>query len=225
MGCYTKSRYMKSGLHDQGAQPHMTTFVSNTSPLIDRIWTEGQRGWLRNTVLAVVGAGLLTVSAKISVPFYPVPMTLQSLAVLLIGAAYGWRLGAATVLLYLFQGLMGMPVFAGTPPAIANYLYFVGPTGGFLIGFVASAAIVGLAVERGATRSPVMLAGTMLLAQIVLYALGSAWLAYFAQLSTGATGTGVVRAWAAAQNYLLGDVLKTAVATALTLAFVQKTAR
>jgi biotin transport system substrate-specific component len=216
---------MNFRLHDTGAHLHMTTLVSNSAPLIDRVWAVGNSRMLRNIVLAVAGACLLTLSAKISVPFFPVPMTLQSLAVLVIGAAYGWRLGAATVLLYLFQGLMGMPVFAGTPPAIANHLYFIGPTGGFLIGFVASAAIVGFAVEKGAARSPVLLAGAMLLAQLVLYALGSAWLAYFAQLSTGATGTGVVRAWAAAQNYLLGDVLKTAIATALTLAFVKTTDR
>ncbi len=201
----------------------MTTLVSHSAPLIDRIWAAGQARLLRNIVLAVAGAGLLTLSAKINVPFTPVPMTLQSLAVLLIGAAYGWRLGAATVLLYLGQGLMGMPVFATTPPAIANYLYFLGPTGGFLFGFVASAAIVGFAVEKGAARSPVLLAGAMLLAQCVLYVMGSAWLAYFAQLSTGATGTGVARAWVVAQNYLLGDVLKTAIAAALTLAFVKTT--
>jgi biotin transport system substrate-specific component len=199
----------------------MTTLVSNTTPLIDRIWTSGERGMVRNVVLAVAGAALLTLSAKISVPFFPVPMTLQSLAVLLIGAAYGWRLGAATVVFYLLQGLLGMPVFANTPPAVAGALYFVGPTGGFLLGFVASAAIVGYAVEKGAARSVLFLAGAMLLAQMVLFTLGTTWLAYFAQLSSGATGTGFVRAWTLVQTFLLGDALKTAIAVGLTLAFAK----
>ena len=71
--------------------------------------------WVRNGLLAVGGSLLLTLSAKINVPFYPVPMTMQTFAVILIGAAFGWRLGTATVLFYLAQGAMGLPVFAGTP--------------------------------------------------------------------------------------------------------------
>ena len=188
-------------------------------PLVDRFWAAGEgAGVLRQAVLAVAGVVLLTLSAKLQVPFYPVPMTLQTLVVLLIGAAYGWRLGAATVALYLVQGFFGAPVFANTPPAAAGPLYFMGPTAGFLLGFVASAAIVGLAVEKGLARSPLLLAGAILLAQATVFALGFLWLANFATLASGATGAGMARAWTVVQTFLLGDLLKSAIAVALVTA-------
>ncbi len=188
-------------------------------PLVDRFWAAGEgASLLRPVILAAVGVLLLTLSAKLQVPFYPVPMTLQTLVVLLIGAAYGWRLGAATVALYLLQGLLGAPVFANTPPAAAGPLYFMGPTAGFLIGFVASAAIVGLAVEKGLARSPLLLAGAVLAAQAAVFALGFLWLAQFATLASGATGVGAAKAWAVVQAFLLGDLLKAAIAVALVTA-------
>ena len=188
-------------------------------PLVDRFWAAGEgAGYLRPAVLAVVGVMLLTLSAKLQVPFYPVPMTLQTLVVLLIGAAYGWRLGAATVALYLAQGFFGAPVFANTPPVAAGPLYFMGPTAGFLIGFVASAAIVGFAIEKGAARSPLLLAGAILAAQAVVFGLGFLWLAHFASLASGATGAGFDRAWMVVQSFLLGDLLKSAIAVALVTA-------
>src|SRR4051794_39821492 len=103
---------------------------------------------LRPALLAIGGSLALAASAQILVPIQPVPMTLQSLVVLLIGAAYGWRLGAATVLLYLAEGLCGMPVFAGfrAGPAV-----LIGPTGGFLLGFVPAAALAGWLAARGWT--------------------------------------------------------------------------
>ncbi|MBT7550852.1 MAG: biotin transporter BioY, partial [Gemmatimonadetes bacterium] len=90
----------------------------------------------RNTVLAVVGSLLLAVSSKISVPFYPVPMTMQTFVVLALGMAYGWRLGGTTVLLYLAEGAAGLPVFSGTPEKGIGLSYMLGGTGGYLIGFV-----------------------------------------------------------------------------------------
>ncbi len=192
-------------------------------PLVDRFWAAGEGvGLWRQAVLAAAGVLLLTLSAKLQVPFYPVPMTLQTLVVLLIGAAYGWRLGAATVALYLAQGLLGAPVFANTPPAAAGPLYFMGPTAGFLIGFVASAAIAGLAVEKGLARSPLLLAGAMLVAQAAVFALGFLWLANFATLASGATGVGAAKAWAVVQAFLLGDLLKTGIAVALVMALDRK---
>ena len=83
--------------------------------LIGTLWPGGTSKYLRWTVLAIVGTALLTLSAKIKVPFYPVDQTMQTFVVLLIGMAYGWRLGAATVLLYLAEGAAGLPVFTGTP--------------------------------------------------------------------------------------------------------------
>jgi biotin transport system substrate-specific component len=187
-------------------------------PLIDRVWAAGERDILRQAALAFAGVVLLTLSAKLQVPFYPVPMTLQTLVVLLIGAAYGWRLGAATVALYLLHGFLGAPVFANTPPAAAGPLYFMGPTAGFLLGFIASAAIAGLAVERGLARSPLLLASALLLAQATVFLLGTLWLAYFATLANGASGVGFARAVTVVETFLLGDLLKTAIATAVVTA-------
>jgi biotin transport system substrate-specific component len=197
-----------------------------TGPLINRLWAiEGQYSLVRQGVLAVCGVALLTLSAKISVPFYPVPMTLQTLVVLLIGAAYGWRLGMVTVALYLAQGFFGAPVFANTPPAVAGPLYFMGPTAGFLMGFILSAGIAGFAVEKGMGQSLVKLAAAMLLAQATVFALGYLWLGFFAALANGSTGVGAARAWSVIQTFILGDLLKTGIAVMLVIAFDRKTAR
>src|SRR5690606_16484525 len=124
--------------------------ATERSTLAESLWpAQAAPAWLRNMLLAVGGSLLLTLSAKINVPFYPVPMTMQTFAVLLIGAAFGWRLGTATVLLYLAQGAAGLPVFAGTPEKGIGLLYLMGPTGGYLVGFAVAAAVVGWLAERG----------------------------------------------------------------------------
>ena len=122
------------------------------STLVGLLWPsrdDARFAALRALVLMVVGTGLLTVSAKVQVPLPFVPMTLQTLVVLMIGASYGWRLGGATVALYLAQGAIGLPVFANTPPLPAGIGYFMGPTGGFLFGFLAAAVATGYMAERG----------------------------------------------------------------------------
>ena len=93
--------------------------------------------------LALVGSILLAISSKIKIPFYPVPMTMQTFVVLFIGIAFGWKLGVATVSLYLFEGLMGLPVFSGTPEKGLGVVYFTGPTMGYLIGFVVTVYLAG----------------------------------------------------------------------------------
>ena len=128
----------------------------------------------RNAALAVGGALALALSAKIQVPFAPVPMTLQSLVVLALGAAYGARLAAATVALYLLEGLVGLPVFAG---ALAGPAYMAGPTGGFLAGFLVAAPLVGSLAERGWDRSWRLLLAAMALGHLAIFTLGFAWLA------------------------------------------------
>lgn len=164
---------------------------------------------LRNVALAVAGSLLMVAAAKIKVPFWPVPMTLQTLAVLALGAAYGARLGAATMALYIAYGLAGLPVFTNTPPVAAGPLYLVGPTGGFLIGFVAAAAIAGWAAARGA--SLLRLIGGLVLADLALLAIGCLWLAFGAQMAGGATGVGLAKAFAyGVQPFLFGEVLKVA---------------
>ena len=86
--------------------------------------------------IALLGSILLAVSSKVKIPFYPVPMTMQTLVVLLIGICFGWKLGVATISLYLFEGIIGLPVFSGTPEKGVGIVYFTGPTMGYLIGYV-----------------------------------------------------------------------------------------
>jgi biotin transport system substrate-specific component len=168
---------------------------------------------LRNVALAVAGSLLMVAAAKIKVPFWPVPLTLQTLAVLAIGAAYGSRLGAATIALYIAYGLAGLPVFTNTPP-VAGPLYLVGPTGGFLVGFVLAAAIAGWAAERGASK--LRLAAGLVLADAVLMSVGCLWLAFGAQMAGGAMGVGIAKAFAyGVQPFLLGEVLKISLAACL----------
>ncbi len=170
---------------------------------------------LQEVALVLAGTLVLYISAKIAVPFYPVPMTLQTLAVMAIAAAYGQRLGTLTVLAYLGEGLAGLPVFTATPPAVAGPRYFLGATGGFLAGFVLLALIVGYAADRGWDRSPFRLFGVMIVADVVVFALGVTWLAAFAHLGSK-TGIGFSAAWAnGAAPFLLGDLLKIALAAAL----------
>ena len=91
---------------------------------------------LRNVFIVLMGTVLLAVSSKIKIPFYPVPMTMQTLVILFLGIALGWKLGLATIFLYLFEGIIGIPVFSGTPEKGVGLVYFTGPTMGYLIGFL-----------------------------------------------------------------------------------------
>ena len=91
---------------------------------------------IKYVFLALLGSIILAISSKIKIPFYPVPMTMQTLAVLVIGVLFGWKLGIATIVLYLFEGIIGLPVFAGTPEKGIGLAYFTGPTMGYLIGFI-----------------------------------------------------------------------------------------
>jgi biotin transport system substrate-specific component len=129
---------------------------------------------VRGFAVALGGSLLLAVSAKVQVPFYPVPMTLQTLVVLLLGAALGARLAAASVALYLIEGLAGLPVFAG---AIAGPVYMAGPTGGFLVGFLVAAALIGFAADRRWDRSWIRLLASLSLGHAVVFAFGFLWLA------------------------------------------------
>jgi biotin transport system substrate-specific component len=91
---------------------------------------------VKNVFITLMGTILLAISSKIKIPFYPVPMTMQTLVILLLGITLGWKLGVATVALYLFEGIIGLPVFSGTPEKGIGLVYFSGPTMGYLIGFL-----------------------------------------------------------------------------------------
>jgi len=153
----------------------MTTRTDAT--LAGLVWPEtaGTHA-LRFAVLTVVGTLLLTLSAKVTVPFWPVKMSLQTFAVLALSAALGWRLAVATVALYLVEGALGAPVFQGTPDRGIGLAYMMGPTGGFLLGFLAQAFIVGHAAETWARGSILRLGAAMLASEVVMFALGILWL-------------------------------------------------
>ena len=98
---------------------------------------------IRRIFIALLGTVILAISSKIKIPFYPVPMTMQTLVVLLIGIGFGWKLGLATIALYLFEGIIGLPVFSGTPEKGVGLVYFTGPTMGYLLGFLVAAFLAG----------------------------------------------------------------------------------
>lgn len=159
----------------------------------------------RNLLLVGAGVCLITLGAKASVPFWPVPLTLQTLAVSVVAAAYGLRLGVATVAAYLLAGLAGMPVFAGMSVGIAPFL---GPTGGFLAGFLVMAAIVGAAADRGWDRAWPKILAAMALANVIVFVPGLLWLGTF-------TGYGAKLLAAGLWPFALGTLVKTALGAAL----------
>lgn len=146
--------------------------------LMGYIWPAhaGLNGWLRNLVLAIAGSLFVAGAAHISVPMLPVPMTLQTLAVLMVGGAYGARLGAATLALYAAEGAAGLPVFAPTPD---GYPGIMGPTGGYIIGFILAAALVGYLAQKAWDRNAFTTFAAMLLGGAVLYVPGLIWLSTF----------------------------------------------
>lgn len=157
--------------------------------------------------LAVLGTLLLTLSAKTRVVLGPVDMSLQTLVVLLIGASFGMRLGVATLLLYLAEGAVGFPVFQATPEKGIGIAYMLGSTGGYLAGFVVMAAIAGWAADRGWDRNVLKLLAAMIVAEIVMMAMGWAWLS---------TLIGADKAWTfGVLPFILPDAVKVALAACL----------
>ncbi len=153
----------------------MTPSTNRNPPLAHELWW-GENPIVRNVFLAIAGSIALWISAKIQVPFYPVPMTMQTFAVLVVGMAFGWRLGAATVILYLAEGAMGLPVFAGTPEKGIGLAYMVGPTGGYLLGFVVAAAIVGWLAQKNWDRNVLTTLVAMIFGTSIIFLFGVAWL-------------------------------------------------
>ena len=131
---------------------------------------------LRNTLLALAGTAIIAISAKIQIPFWPVPMTMQTLAIVVIAMAFGARLGLVTLALYLLEGAVGLPVFAGTPEKGIGLPYMLGPTGGYLVGFVAAAWLAGWLAEKGWDRTFLKATAVNFLATAVVFVFGLAWL-------------------------------------------------
>jgi biotin transport system substrate-specific component len=162
--------------------------------------------WPAQLGLAVAGAAFLAASARIALPlpFTPVPITGQTLAVLLIGALYGSRLGLATVLTYMAEGLAGLPVFA---QGLSGPAVLFGPTGGYIIGFALTAFVVGRLLERQERAALLLTAAVFLLGDVILFVLGTLWLGQ---------SIGYASAWVGGVlPFLPGEVLKIAIATAV----------
>ena len=178
---------------------------------------------LANLVTVVIGSLLLTLSAKISVPVLPVPVSLATFAVAALAAGFGWRIGVATVALYIAQGLAGLPVFTFG----GGWAYIMSPSFGFILGYLPMAWIIGKAADAGASGNMFRLFAVMLLADAVVFAFGFAWLLTVAGLvlQSGGTLPGWIDAGnlvgsayqAAVEPFILWDILKLAFA-ALTVA-------
>ncbi len=173
-------------------------------PLLHRLVPVPHRG-LRTALQVALGVVFLALLAQVRVEVGPVPITGQTLGVLLLAAAAGARLGVATTFAYLGAGVAGLPVFTGGGAGLAT---LTGTTAGYLVGFVVAAALVGALAERGWTTSAPRAFATMLVGNLVIYACGVFWLAQLAPDLSTAIAWGVT-------PFLVGDALKVALATAL----------
>ena len=158
---------------------------------------------LKYVFLALIGSLILAISSKIKIPFYPVPMTMQTLIVLMIGICFGWKLGLATVSLYLFEGVIGLPVFSGTPEKGVGLIYFTGPTMGYLLGFLVAVYISGRFIYDNNLIKNFL---KLLLATSFIYILGIAWLGSLIGWDKPIFRLG-------AQPFLLAELLKILIAT------------
>ncbi len=159
----------------------------------------------------VVGTLFLILCSKISVPVWPVPVTLQTFGVAALAAAFGWRVGLATVVLYIAEGLAGLPVFAG---AIAGPAYLLGPTGGFIVSWLAVVVIVGRAADMGLSHRLLPLFAVMLVGDAVSFAFGYGWLVIVLAGLKGVSPVAVMGAAfdGAIKPFVIWDILKMAFA-------------
>lgn len=179
----------------------MTNTVAQPRTLGDALLPRGRSLWT-DTALVVAFSALVALTAQVQLPWWPVPFTLQTLGVLITGAALGSRRGALALLLYLAEGAVGLPVFAGPPYGIAR---LAGPTGGYLVGFVFAAALVGWLAEHNWDRRVSTAAAAMLLGNLVIYAFGVSWLA----VALGDVGAAISKGLLL---FIPGDLLKIAIA-------------
>ena len=185
----------------------MTTQTATPAPL-------AKTSPLATIGIVLVGSWLLAASSWIEAPMWPVPMTAQTYAVLLIGAVCGFRLAAATVGAYLLEGVAGLPMFAG---GAGGPQHLVGPTGGYLLGFLIGAAAIGWLVERGWNRSFASLLGAMTIGHALIFVLGVGYLAVFTGIG-GALSAGLY-------PFILGSIVKTFAAAATVKAIQGVTSR
>jgi len=158
----------------------------------------------KNLVVVAGATVLLALSAKIQIPFYPVPMTMQVLVVLGLGIAMGWRLALLSILAYLAEGAIGLPVFAGTPEKGIGLAYMAGPTGGYLLGFLLAATTCGVLAERGWDRSMPLCLVAAMIGIVLIYLPGVLWLGVLFGWDKPLIEWGMA-------PFILGDILKVAI--------------
>jgi len=162
----------------------------------------------KQAVLVASGIAALAISAKIMVPMLPVPMSMGTFAVLTIGAAYGARLGLVTIIGYMLVGMLGFDVFAKSTADLNGLEYMMGSTGGYLVGFVLATLALGLLAARGWDRSPVKMAGAMLIGNALIYVPGVLWLGALYGFDKPILAWGLT-------PFLIGDAVKLALAAVL----------
>jgi len=153
-----------------------------------------------------LGSLLLTISAKIKIPFYPVPMTMQTFVVVLMGVTFGWKIGVATISLYLLEGIIGFPVFAGTPEKGLGLVYFMGPTMGYLIGFLFAAFLAGYLNLK---TNIFLIFLKLILSVSIIYILGILWLGHLIGWDKPLLELGVM-------PFLLAELFKISLLTIIT---------
>jgi len=187
----------------------MTATTPHTT-LANTLWPSDAKSnnWLRFVILAFAGSILMALASKIQIPFYPVPMTMSTFVLLGLSMAYGWKLAGATFALYLAEGALGLPVFAGTPEKGIGLAYMMGGTGGYLIGYVLAAVTVGWLGDKGWDRNPLTTFGAMLIGSAVIYIPGLLWLGVLFGWDKPLLEWGLT-------PFILGDLTKIALASAV----------
>jgi biotin transport system substrate-specific component len=179
-------------------------YAINKTSKIERI--------IKLTLIALFGSILIAISAKIKIPFYPVPMTMQTFVILLIGMFFGYKIGLATVTLYLFEGIVGLPVFANSPEKGIGIIYFIGPTMGYLLGFLFAVYFAGkFKYDKGFLNTFLKL----IFSVSFIYILGSIWLGVLIGWDKPIFKLGV-------QPFLLAEIFKILLLMFLSPLIVQK---
>ena len=171
-----------------------------------------QTNILKYFLIILISSTLLAISAKLKIPFYPVPMTMQTFVVLLIGVCFGWKLGGTIISFYLLEGIVGLPVFSGTPEKGSGLIYFVGPTMGYLIGFVFAAMLSGFFKFN---KNILLNFLKLVLSVSIIYFLGVMWLGTLIGWSKPIIGLGIT-------PFLLAEIFKIVLLSLIVTLFNKK---
>ena len=171
-----------------------------------------QTNILKYFLIILISSTLLAISAKLRIPFYPVPMTMQTFVVLLIGVCFGWKLGGTIISFYLLEGIVGLPVFSGTPEKGSGLIYFVGPTMGYLIGFVFAAMLSGFFKFN---KNILLNFLKLVLSVSIIYFLGVMWLGTLIGWSKPIIGLGIT-------PFLLAEIFKIVLLSLIVTLFNKK---